>query len=161
MAIDSSSLVSCELFRGVEARSLERLAALASRVEVPAKTVLFRMGDPAEKLYVVARGKVTLALPFQLKSSEQDLTVDEKVPQELVGWSALVAPHRSTMTAQAQVDSELWVFPGEALRAALASEPATGMKVMANVAEALGRRFVQTQALWVRELQRGIKSQGV
>lgn len=158
MLPQASLLQDCELFTGLSPEALERISAIADHASPPAETVLFRMGELADRMFAVVRGRVLLSVPFRIEGAEQDLTVDEKVPGEIVGWSALVPPHRATVAARTVVNSELLVFPRDALIEVLRGEPEVGLQVMSNVAKVLGRRLHQTQALWMRELQRGINS---
>ncbi len=156
MAAPAFDLSASELFRGIDAAGLERVHALGQATEVPSGAVLFRMGDVAAQLYIVLRGRVALSMPIQVRGAEQDLTVEEKGPLEVVGWSALMPPHHATLSARALLDSELFVLPGDALKAALDREPTLGLRVMSNLAAVIGRRLHQAQALWVRELQRTV-----
>jgi CRP-like cAMP-binding protein len=149
-------LSGCELFAGLPDEHLCRLGGLAERQVMAASTVLFRMGDVADKLYVLRRGRVLLSLPLCIEDTDLDLTVDERVPPQLLGWSALVPPHTSTLTARTLVESEMYVFYRGPLTAALREDPSVGLHVMSNLAGVMARRFHQTQALWMRELQRGI-----
>lgn len=156
MATPALDLSACELFRGVEPAALEGLRALGQATEVPSGAVLFRLGDLADQLYVVLRGRIALAMPIHVRGAEQDLTVEEKGPLEVVGWSALIPPHHATLSARALLDSALFVLPGQALQQHLASDPVVGLRVMSNLAAVVGRRLHQAQALWVRELQRTV-----
>ncbi len=158
MSAPVKALAAGELFRGLTSIQLEKLANLAKVMPASSGSSLFRLGDTAESLYLVSSGRVALTLPIDLEGLPQDLTVDEKGAGELVGWSALVPPHRSTLSAKVVVDSELVVFEGPALAQALAADQSCGHRVMANLSEVVGRRLHQMQAMWLRELQRLITS---
>lgn len=158
MPVQVDVLAGVELFRGLPGAALERLAALAEPGPVASGTALFRLGDPAERLYAIARGRVALSLPIEVRGAQEELTVDEKGPGEIVGWSALVPPHRSTLSARALIDSELLVFAGGPLLEVLGREPDLGFRVMANLGAVIGRRLHQSQAMWLRELQRSVQA---
>lgn len=154
MPADTSTLAASELFRGVEGEPLERLASLGRAVPAASGTTLFRLGDPAENLYVLLHGRVALTLPMQIRAVQQEVTVDDKGPGDVLGWSALVPPHRSTLAARTIIDSELFLFPAAALARALRDQPVAGLAVMTNLASVVGRRMHLVQAMWLRELQR-------
>lgn len=158
MPVQVDVLAGVELFRGLPGAALERLAALGEPGPVPSGTALFRLGDPAERLYAIGRGRVALSLPIEVRGAQEELTVDEKGPGEIVGWSALVPPHRSTLSARALIDSELLVFAGAPLLELLGREPEVGYRVMANLGAVIGRRLHQSQAMWLRELQRSVQA---
>jgi CRP-like cAMP-binding protein len=156
MRDDASLLAGSELLRGVEGATLERLLALGRAATVASGTWLFRLGDLAENVYVVLRGRIALTLPIEIRSVQQDVTVDEKGPGDVLGWSALVPPHRATLAARAIIDSELFLFPATVMARALREEPAAGLQVMGNLASVVGRRMHLVQAMWLRELQRTV-----
>ncbi len=154
MAADIDTLAASELFRGIESGPLERLLALGRRAMVPSGTVLFKLGDPATILYVVAHGRVALSLPIEIRGASQGITVEEHGQGDVVGWSALVPPNRSTFSARTLIDSDLLHLPAAALQPALTAEPAVGLRLMTNLAAVVGRRMHLVQAMWLRELQR-------
>lgn len=158
MVADPRLIAGSDLFRDVGEEHLQAIADIAVTEQVGTGTNLFRLGDAAEHLYLVVRGQIALTLPIEVKGAARDVTVDEKGPAEVVGWSALVAPFRSTLTARALMDSELYAFPGPRLLELLHAEPEHGMQVMGNLAAVVGRRLHQMQAMWIRELQRLVAS---
>ena len=154
MSADRNLLASSELLRGIDGELLDRLEQAGRTLVAPSGMTLFRLGDPADNLYIVLRGRVALTLPIEIRAAQQDVTVDEKGRGDVLGWSALVPPHRSTMSAKAIIDSELFALPGEVLANALREQPAAGLEVMTNLASVIGRRMHLVQAMWLRELQR-------
>jgi CRP-like cAMP-binding protein len=153
---DDALLAGSELLRGIDPGVLADLVALGRAATIPSGTVLFRLGDAAENVYVVLRGRIALTLPMEIRSVQQDVTVDEKGPGDVLGWSALVPPHRATLAARAIIDSELFLFPAAPMARALRDQPAAGLQVMSNLASVVGRRMHLVQAMWLRELQRTV-----
>lgn len=150
------SLRAVELFGGLS--EAQRLAVAQMSVErrVPAGEVLFRLGEPAESLYVIRRGRVDLTFPLQVLGESKEVRFQSLEAGRTLAWSALVPPHRLTMTARATTDVELLVLGGARLRALLAEQPALGHAVMSNLAGVVGARFHELLALWVREIQRSV-----
>ena len=85
-----------------------------------------RRRDPARgrakpALGIVVSGRVALRLRVPERGPTTVLTAE---PGNIVGWSAVVPPHRATSTAVALVPTELLFLDGEALRAELDADPA-------------------------------------
>ena len=118
---------------------------------------LFHLGDVAESIYLVARGRLRLTLPMQVRSREEDVMVEERSSGQTVGWSALIPPYRFTLTATAPLETEVIALPREALHGYFAAHPATGYAVSVNLASIIGNRLQLFQAMWLREIQRMVE----
>ncbi|MBI5485733.1 MAG: cyclic nucleotide-binding domain-containing protein [Deltaproteobacteria bacterium] len=154
MAAGESSGAGIELFRGLSASQIAPFRPLGRPVRLSRGSSLFQLGDDALTLYIVRSGRIAFTMPIDVQGTPQDALVDEKGPGSVVGWSALAPPHRYTLSAHALEDSELTSFLGTELRAQIVLDPAAGIVVLLNLVELLGHRAQQTQAMWLRELQR-------
>ena len=67
-----------------------------------------KLGDEAAVLFVVRSGAVELTMPLSVRGAdhELDVVVGEASQGETVAWSALIEPHRCTMSARAGSDVE-------------------------------------------------------
>ena len=142
-----------ELLKGLSPTEIEQVLALGNRMTVPSGASLFRLGDPADCLYLTVRGRIRLTLPMMVRGREEDILVEERSPGQTVGWSALVPPYRFTLSATAPLETEVIALPREALRAFCEVSPAVGYKIGMNLAVVVGNRLQQVQAMWLREMQ--------
>jgi CRP-like cAMP-binding protein len=117
---------------------------------------LFMLGDHADRLYVVLSGRIELTFPLSFGKAVRDVPVESKAPGSALGWSALVKPHRFTLSARAVETADLAAFLRQDLVRVFESRPRIGCVVMRHVAEVVGKRLLQVQALWARELQRAV-----
>ena len=143
-----------ELLKGLTADEAGAIVALGARLTLPAGSVLFTLGGEADNAYAIESGRVSLTLPMQVGGREQDVLVEERTAGETVGWSALVPPHRFTLTAKMLIDSEVIAFSRAALLEHFASHPAVGLVVTRNLSAVMGQRLQVLQAMWLREIQR-------
>ena len=143
-----------ELLKGLTADEAGAVVALGARLTLPAGSVLFALGGEADNAYAIESGRVSLTLPMQVGGREQDVLVEERTAGETVGWSALVPPHRFTLTAKTLIDSEVIAFSRTALLEHFASHPAVGLVVTRNLSAVMGQRLQVLQAMWLREIQR-------
>ncbi len=143
-----------ELFRGLEASQAAAVNALAQRVRLSAGDVLFRLGDDAAWLYSIQWGRIALTLPMSVRNRDQDVLVEERLPGQTLGWSAVIPPHRVTLTATALAETELLAIPRQPLLDLLDSHPELGYQMTRNVAGVIGNRLQVLQAMWLREMQR-------
>lgn len=135
---------------------VERLIEVARLRQCRKGECLFLLGDHADRLYVVLTGSIELSFPLSFAGSVRDIPVELKRPGSALGWSALVKPHRFTLSARAAEGSELASFLRQDLLRVFEAEPRIGCVFMRHVAEVIGRRLLQVQALWARELQRAV-----
>jgi CRP/FNR family cyclic AMP-dependent transcriptional regulator len=147
-----------ELFDGLSREETDAVIALGSHVTVPSRAVLFNLGSPADRIFVVERGRVALTLPIQVLDQTEDILLEERVPGEAVGWSALIPPHHFTLKGVAVFETELIALPRTALLDHFAAHPAVGHMIMRNVAATVGQRLQLLQAMWMREMQRVVET---
>jgi CRP-like cAMP-binding protein len=146
-----------DLFRGLQPEAAASVMALGAPRLVSSGTELFRLGDAADHLFVIARGRVALTLPMHVAGREEDLLIEERLPGETIGWSALIPPHRFTLKATAQLDGEVVAFARADLLEHLSRHPAVGFTIAGNVAEIVGARLQVFQAMWLRQMQRVVE----
>ena len=146
-----------ELLNGLSSAEIEQVLGLGTRLTVPSGTSLFRLGDPADRLFLTERGRIRLTLPMQVRGKEEDILVEERSPGQIVGWSALIPPYRFTLTATAPLETEVIALPREALVEYFAAHPAAGYKIAMNLAVVIGHRLHLFQTMWLREMQRNVE----
>lgn len=118
------------------------LGELGRLVNVEAGEVLTREGEPNDNVGIVLRGRIGLRLRVPERGTLTILTVE---PGDVVGWSALVPPHRASSTAVALVPSELVLFDGAALREALGRDPRLAAEIYPLLLNAVARRLEGTR----------------
>lgn len=148
-----------ELFEGLSEEGLRRLLATGTSRTLQAGEYLFRLGDDASDFYVLINGKVDLCFPMRLRGAVKDVTVESVGAGQALGWSALVKPHRFTLSARATEPSEVAGFARRDLLELFEAEPAIGYAFFTKVSEIVGFRLHTFQALWVRELQRALEAE--
>ena len=146
-----------ELLRGLSPEAAQQLMALGTHVRVPSGTELFPLGAPADRVFVVERGRIDLSLPMHVRSRDEDVLIEERLPGQAFGWSALIPPHRFTLKAVAPLDTEVLAIPRPALLEYFAAHPDVAYIVTRNVAEVVSGRLQVFQAMWLREMQRGLE----
>ena len=147
-----------ELLNGLSPAEAEQILELGTRLIVPSGTLLFRLGDPADRLFLTERGRIRLTLPMHLRGKEEDVLVEERSPGQTVGWSALIPPYRFTLSAAASLDTEVIALPQKALREYMAAQPAVGCKIALNLAVVIGHRLQLFQTMWLREMERTVQA---
>jgi CRP/FNR family transcriptional regulator, cyclic AMP receptor protein len=152
------SIERADMLRGVSAADEARLTALGSRVHVPTGAPLFELGTEAREVFLIERGRISLTLPMRIDARQEDVMVEERTAGQMVGWSGLIPPHRFTLNASAQLDTDVLVLPRAPLLEFLDTNPSIGYVVMQNVASIVGQRLQVFQAMWLREMQRFVES---
>jgi CRP/FNR family transcriptional regulator, cyclic AMP receptor protein len=125
-------------FASAQEDGLRALAMMCDEVTVPAGTVLYREGDKADKLLILMDGEVDIQYPL---ASGELRTVDTIVPGELLMWSALVEPYKSTAIVTTRQASKLIGIDAEKLRAYCTKEYAIGNEVLLHLTKMLATRL--------------------
>jgi CRP-like cAMP-binding protein len=122
----------------LEPSARERLTAMLRPATFEPGETVIREGGPTPFLGIVVRGRIALRVHVPERGPMTVLTID---PGELLGWSALVAPHRSTATAVALEPTRIAAFDVEPLAKAMQDDPAFAAAVLARVLESVAGRL--------------------
>lgn len=152
-----AALSACPLFEGLEPDVLGRLERLATTKRFARGEHPFVIGQAAEHMYVVLKGKVELCIPLSIQGGIEEVCVETKEPCGAVGWSAFVSPYRFRLTARVPGEAELAVFPRDDLLRLFEGDPSMGYTFMQRVARMIAERLLTVQAMWARELQRAVE----
>jgi CRP-like cAMP-binding protein len=144
------------MFEGLRDDEAPRLVEVARPCRCEAGEYLFRLGEAADQLYVICAGRVELTFPLSFGGGMREVPVESRGVGATVGWSALVEPHRFTLSARAAEPCDLAAFSREDLLRVCEAEPRIGLVFMRYITKVVGQRLLQVQALWVRELQRSV-----
>ncbi len=100
-------------------------------------------GEPAEKLFIIERGKVALEKRVQIgrHSTPRNATIGYVEPGEVAGLSSLTYPYVYSTSVVCVEPARVIVVNGARLRDYLQAHPAAGFKVMNVVATSVGNRY--------------------
>jgi CRP-like cAMP-binding protein len=127
---------------GLSPEAVARLASIATRREVPAGTELFHEGQVTDALSIILSGRVALRTLVPERGMVTILTAE---PGDIVGWSAVVPPHRATSVGIAIEPVTLLELPGDALRKLLREDHPLAASVYPRVMQAMARRLAATR----------------
>jgi CRP-like cAMP-binding protein len=140
MAVDPERLRAIPAFREASASALETLAAAGDEVVVAQGSLLFAEGDPADDVYFVLEGRITLSL----RVGGREILVLSLGPGELTGWSGLL-PHGRVATARASLPSRTLRLPGRVVLDACEADHELGYRIMRHLFGELARRLHDTR----------------
>ena len=139
-------------FEAFSPADIEALAAHAVMRSVAAGDVILRENEPAEALYMIVTGKVSLSFETFDASAANERAGEAQVllrtltePGRVVGWSALVEPYHYRDTATAMEDTNLLVFERQWLESRAEENPKFGVELMTQILWVLGNRLRETR----------------
>lgn len=147
-----------DLLKGLSQEDVEQALSLGTRITIASGGQLFDLGEPADRIYIIERGRIRLTLPMQVRNREESILVEERSPGQTIGWSALIPPYRFTLKASAPLQTDVIALSREALNEFFAANPAAGYAVAVNLASVIGQRLQLFQAMWLREMQRVVEA---
>ena len=149
-----NALKRSEMFLGLEDKYLERIASLPSSHEktLQSDEILFRVGEPADTLYVLKEGRVDLVAEVspEAELGKQNLVIEIVTMGGCLGWSAMVAPHYYFLSAIAGVPSVLVCISGSELMALSDKDSYLGYRVFNGLARIIGSRLRDYEQVLLR-----------
>jgi CRP-like cAMP-binding protein len=125
-------------FAAAKDEGLRDLAMICEEESIPAGTVMYREGDTADKLFILVDGEVDI----QYTLGSGDLrTVDTIVPGELLMWSALVEPYKSTAVVTTRQESKMIAMDAVKLREFCSSDREVANDVLLHLTKLLATRL--------------------
>jgi CRP-like cAMP-binding protein len=135
-------MLDSELFAGLEDRHAEQLSGCSRLVGFDAGETLFREGEPAERFYVIRRGRVALELYVPGRGPLTIETIDEG---EVVGWSWLFPPHTWHFDARAVSPVRAIAVDGVCIRGKCDDDHGLGYELMTRFSGVLLDRLNATR----------------
>lgn len=142
------------LFKGLAKEHLQLIAPKFQRETYPDETTIFAQGDPADSLYVLLSGSVSI----QFKPHDGEIiNVSEIREGDVCGWSAALGRNVYTSCAMTTAKSELVRIKGVDLRELCSSNPEIGVVILERLAEVIAERLRNTHAHVVELLWQGVR----
>ena len=123
-------------FLGLGEVELDRIDARMRTVTFAPDAPIYRAGEPAESLYVVAEGRVKLS---QVTAGGTETVTDLLVPGELFGTMSTLGEPFHHQTASALVGTCVLRIDQDDFRTVLAEQPRIALRVLDDVAARLSR----------------------
>lgn len=125
-------------FAGLSDEVLKELAMIADTLSVPGGQRMFGEGEPADHFFVIEKGEVNIQY---LLGSGELRTVDTLVDGDLLVWSALIEPYRTTAIGTTTRETTLIKIDARKLRALCEQDPLLGYRLTTQVAKLLAHRL--------------------
>lgn len=137
------TVASCYLFRGLPAAKMKVIDAMSNPQTIAPGQWLFHKADEAQHIYLVSEGAIELLMPVEPNIEVPVALI--RPGDDCVGVGALLAPYTYTLSARCQEPSRLIAIAGNDLRSLFKSDPEFGHTVMANLAQRLLDRLVNSR----------------
>lgn len=128
------------LFAGLPPEMLADMAHFCIEEVLEDNTYLFQQKDNADELFFVLEGTVDLLMDMD-DQGKRRTEIESIVTGELVGWSALVEPHRYKLSGVAVGDVRLVVMNAVSLREYLDTQREWSYLLMQRLAQIIGTRL--------------------
>ena len=131
-------LAATPMLAGLSPEDRLRLVQCADEVTFRPGDYLARTGYPADRFFIVVRGRVQL----EVSSPARDpVALDVFGPHEIVGWSWLLAPYHWHLDARALDDTLTLGLDGATLRVWMDADPAFGYALLRPFATVIVQRL--------------------
>lgn len=151
-AMLKEDFINLPLFHNLTNQQIEQIGLVLEPCHFTQGQVVFKQGQPAVSLYILARGEVVVNFkPYDGPS----LTVSYIQSGGVFGWSAALGRDCYSSTAQASEDSDALCLKGYNLYQFCESYPETGEILMERLASVIAERLHSTYAEILTILKRG------
>ena len=122
---------------GMSEHHIHLLADCAMRSHFEAGHVIFREGEPANRFYLIERGKVSL----ESSTLGEPVKIEEIGDGDLLGWSWLFPPYAWHFTARALENTTAIFFYGTVLREYSEKDHSLGFELFKRMSAVMLRRL--------------------
>ena len=151
--MDSELLTRFALIEDFSDDQIEVLKPIIEDIRFDTDQIIFNQGDPADYLYFVLDGRVSI----RFKPEDGPVLMVSEVDRgEVFGWSSALGSHRYTSSA---ICSECGLFirlEGEDLKNLCQEHPETGILILNRLAGVIARRLRGTHEQVLTLLHRGL-----
>lgn len=143
LSITAERLRRSEIFGDLTDADLVAIAEFCSEESYREGDLVLVEGEPAEKLFIVERGKLALDKKIQIgrHSTPRNATIGYVGPGKTAGFSTLTSPHVYATSVVCVEPTRAILVDGVPLRSYLETHPAAGLKVMNTLAALISDRY--------------------
>ena len=142
-------------FKGLNEQQLRSLSTLATEMHFEPGRYIFREGEPANRFYLIVKGKATL----ETEAAELGvIPIRTLGPGNDLGWDWLFAPFSFHASARAIEPTRTIYFYGTGLRQQCEDDPYLGYEIMKRIAAVTVQSFIAIEKRLVECDQRGDRS---
>jgi CRP/FNR family cyclic AMP-dependent transcriptional regulator len=151
--ISTNQLSAFDFFKGFSDGQIEKLAKVSTEETFDAGVQMYKNGDPARALFMIAEGKAILTMDSYLGPHKptMQVTVDVITKGESMGWSAVVAPYLFTLGALCIDRIKAIALDAPSLRKLMDEDPVLGYMIMKATANVISNRLNHTRIILVGE----------
>jgi CRP/FNR family transcriptional regulator, cyclic AMP receptor protein len=128
--------------QGLNPHQMRIMRDCAMFIRFKAGELIFREGDPANRFYLIFRGKVAVESHVRDAGAMTIQTIGEN---EVLGWSWLFPPYYWHFGARAAADTEAVFFYGTPLREQCEADHDLGFALMKRLSEVMMARLQATR----------------
>jgi CRP-like cAMP-binding protein len=144
------------LLEGLSPEQRELVYSLLEPCDYEEGSILFEQGEPADNLYLVLDGEITV----QFKPDDGPALIVARVgPQGVVGWSAALGSPEYTSGAICTTDCKMLCLSGVNLRDLCENYPETGTIILERLAAVISERLTNTHTHVIALLEQGLNIQ--
>jgi len=137
--VSIKDLQNFNIFKNLSDDDLKLIAPITKKEQFEAGVRVIDENSVASKLFLVLEGRVSIKKKGAF--GKREMIIDDAVPGEIVGWSALAKPHISTAVVIATERSVFYTIDSAALRELLEHNTDIGYKVMKEMTSIISSRF--------------------
>lgn len=127
------------VFKGMDAASTDWLASCAQAVTCRAGDFLLRSGKPADHLFLIVRGRVSIEAPPV--GDKGAIIIQTLADGDTVGWSWMLPPYTWNLDARALETVEAVTIDAVKLRARLETDASMAAKLYRRFSEVMLQRI--------------------
>lgn len=136
-------LSSCYLFKGLSEAQLDSLTAIGNEARIRKDQWLFREDEAGQQMFVLKAGAVELLTTVE-NDVELPITI-LRTPGNCFGTSALVPPHKYSLSARCVEDGTLLNIKKADLEKLIKQDLAVGHTILTNLAKYFLDRLKETR----------------
>ncbi|HUK72771.1 MAG TPA: cyclic nucleotide-binding domain-containing protein [Streptosporangiaceae bacterium] len=131
-----------EFLRGLDPANLRLLVGCAADIRFSEGSFLFREGEPADRFFLIRRGRVGLEIWAPPRGS---IMIQTLADGDVVGFSWLFKPQTWHFDARALTPTQAFAMDGVCVRAKCEQDPRLGFDLMQRFARIAAQRLHATR----------------
>jgi signal transduction histidine kinase len=143
LSITVERLSRAEIFGKLSQEDLIAIAENCREEDFREREVILVEGNPAEKLFVIERGRLALEKKIQIgrQSTPRSATIGYINPGQIAGFSTLASPYIYSTSGVCVEPVRVISIDGEQLRSYLQAHPEVGFVVMSELTKLISSRY--------------------